>query len=147
MSGHSADCDAHQFVVDFDRDTLTVRVVCNAEPGATCRLEPVGNDCDCESWHVERDEVGPYHLYLTEDDDGKEVEVRHDMRDSGDGQFGPHCNVREFMNEDAQAYLEEGRGRPSFEVGRFGFKPIWTGDYYEWEATQTTVTAPGSSDQ
>ena len=118
----------HEIVWAFDTDQVIAKVVCHAEPGANCRLVPAV-DCDCESWSIERDEKGPFHLYLSEDDDGNDIEIRHDMKDNDDVGY---CNVVDWINE---GEIEECAVKgTSFEIARTSIVPVWTGDYYEWRA-------------
>jgi len=121
----------HEIVWTFDTDQVIAKIVCHAEAGANCRLEANHPACDCEAYRIERDEEGPFHLYLTEDDDGNEIEERHDMRDSGEGRFGPTCNVEAWMNE---GEVEESAVKgTTFEIARTQIEPVWTGDYYQWK--------------
>lgn len=122
----------HEIIWTLDRDRIQGKVVCHEEPGANCRLEANHPNCDCESYSIERDDQGPFHLYWTEDDDGNEIEERHDMRDSGEGRFGPTCNVEAWLNE-SDVGLEELGCMRVFEIGRTPIDPVWRGDYYEWK--------------
>lgn len=116
----------HEIVWMFDRDSVTSRVVCNEPLGSNCRLAPIATSvlCHCEEWAgILRDKDGPYHVV-----DGALGEEKHRMEDGGE------CNVALFLNETFDIE-ESAAGKPNFEIGRTPFKPVWQGDYYDWEPT------------
>lgn len=129
----------HEIVWTFDQDRVTAKVICHAEPGANCRLEVDHPNCECWSWTIERDEQGPFHLFETEDDDGNDIEERHDMRDTAESPYGPTCNFQTWVNEGE--IKELGFNQPIFEIGRTAIDPVWRGDYYEWQVSRDGLGA------
>lgn len=72
---------------------VRLRFRCLAPEGADCRV--ACEEGTCESWRIERDEKGPFHLAYEEDDDEDEVEVRHQLWDRGAEYCGSVANVDE----------------------------------------------------
>lgn len=111
----------HKIVWTHVCDHVEGRAVCEAPEGSNCRVY-----CDqgCESYSIERDEIGPHHLVDTFDS-----EMRHDMVPY-DG-----CVVVDWLNAEPDV-LPEMRvgGTGDFSLGETPIKPVWEGDYYAWEA-------------
>jgi len=83
----------------FDRGSVVAEAICNAEPGADCRLTSV--TCECEEWGEiwRRDDGTIWHKIV---DYGDSIEPRwHEVKPQDD------CNVCLFINE--SGCVEEGR--------------------------------------
>lgn len=112
---------AHVLVFEFERDRVEIRAVCNAAPDADCRLSCNG---DCESYtEIHRTEEQTF--------DGEIVKYyTHD--DCDEGMKADECNVCLFLNE-SDCIDESAVGKPTFEIGRVPFEPVWQGDYFDWK--------------
>lgn len=82
----------HSIAWTIDHDRVRGVVTCHEPEGAACRLVG-GNDCECESWYVERDEQGPFHVAVAYDDEDNESDVKHRMVDGGS------CSVVDWMQD------------------------------------------------
>lgn len=94
---------------------------CEEPEEADCRYT---SDCDCESWHVQRDKKGVFHLGGWYDEPNR---PRHDMHLDPDG-----CGVKPWW---------DGGGEESFREllyedlrpGRHELKLTWDIDYCEFD--------------
>lgn len=117
----------HELTVTIDSGGWTSSEVrcSNAGDDAACRNMP---ECDCESWDIERDDEGWFHVTGAEYEVivGEVVPVIHRHSKPSD------CNVCEWLNADdpLECLVHSAKAIP---VVTIPIKPVWSGDYYEWE--------------
>lgn len=120
----------HEILWRFDRECVTALAVCNEPVGSDCRLVPIKDSvlCVCDEWiGIERDADGPYHVAI-----GSIGDEKHRMEDGGE------CNIALFLNM-SELIEESAVDRPTFEIGRTPFEPVWQGDYYDWKRIEVTA--------
>lgn len=114
----------HKLKVSINRWTVDFGVKCESPEGSDCRLVcPEG----CESWTVQRDEDGPYHVPFELEEDGNTFK-RHRMVDSG------KCNTALWLNDDPSLIPELYDGN-EFVIGEHEITPVWSGpdEGYLWK--------------
>lgn len=118
------DVEHHAITWAIEDQALVGTPTCTAPVGAVCRL--AGRDeCQCESWNLQRDKDGPYHLVLAFD--GTDDRVRHSMVDSG------QCQVVSWLTNEDASLTELGPEHGTIPLGTTTIRPVWTGDGYGWE--------------
>jgi hypothetical protein len=118
----------HEIVWYLDGDHVRGEAACHLEPGADCRVTcPKG----CEEIEgFSRDDDGrPFHTVW---DEAADDEIEHQMVPMTDDD----CNVALWLNEEP-AWISEQHASTTkrHEIGRLPIEPVWTGDHYEFKAT------------
>lgn len=123
----------HHLVYRHDRDTTTVKPTCDAPRLADCRLACRDG---CESWTIDRDEIGPYHMV-----DHFDGQVRHELTDNG------LCNWVEWLEQEPGMIPELDAVGEAFVIGTVDVEPEWDGDNYLWRRATpgTHVTSTGEA--
>lgn len=105
----------------FDNGGVTAEAVCNAEPGADCRLTSVS--CECERWgEIRRTADKVWHKIVDYGDSAEPL--WHEVEPAD------YCNVCLFINE--SGCVDE-LGAGEFVIGEVPFTPLWVDDGCEWE--------------
>lgn len=115
---------SHSIIAVLERGgTIRWEARCTAPEGAKCRLDcPEG----CESWNVEHDEQGYFHMTSPFDSLDGSPAARHDLVDSG------QCNTCDWLNADPSLMPELYNGRYMVLASI----PITT----RWEGSEEGVT-------
>ncbi|WP_235738961.1 hypothetical protein [Nocardioides alcanivorans] len=111
----------HEIAWEFDRECVEARCVCTSPPDANCRLS-CPDDCETYGEIIRHEDVtldGKVAKWITHDD------CRAVMQPG-------ECNVELFLNEGG-CIKELALGGPRFTIARTPIRPVWEGDFYEWE--------------
>lgn len=107
----------------FDRGSVNAEAICNAEPGADCRLTSVS--CECEMWgEIWRKADGTIWHKIVDYGDSYEP-VWHEVKPTDE------CNVCLFINE--SDCVEELGGQAVFTIAETPIRPVWHNDGCDWE--------------
>ena len=117
----------HEMVVTHDCDVATYTPVCHEPCGANCRLI-CAEGCTHYSG-IAHDSEGPFHSVP--------IGWRHRMVDAGE------CQAVLWLEQDPGVTPELAEdGTDLFEIGRFGIRPVWTGDRVEWQRVTRPIEEP-----
>lgn len=110
------------------------RVTCHEPETAHCRLVAAdGSGCSCESYTLEHDDQGAYHVVTEERASSSgswEAEVQHRMVPQ-EGQ----CNIKDWL-ENSECVDEEANEDVDIVIP---FRPVWEGEWYSWTPTVKVV--------
>jgi hypothetical protein len=113
---------------EFNQGSVDAKAVCNAEPGADCRLScPEG----CEQWGRLVDKDGEQWHTIP----GGTIPI-HRM------EVVPYCNVQMFLDVDSYDLLEMYEdGHEPFVIAETPIEPVWDRDGYLWRRIRSEVDA------
>ena len=116
----------HEMVVTHDGDVAVYTPVCREPHGANCRLI-CAEGCTYYSG-IAHDSEGPFHSVP--------IGWRHRMVDAGE------CHAVLWLEGDGASMPELCAESGRFEIGRFGIRPVWTGDGVEWQRVTRPIEEP-----
>lgn len=117
----------HSILWSFDQDMVMGEIICDSDPEANCRLGG-GDDCECESWTIQRDADGTaYHYAPAIEPFTPALRMnRHVMHAT------PSCNFKTWI-EEGDNVMEMADKVYRFPIGQTVVEPSWEGDFYEWK--------------